>query len=305
MPTVRKPSAARTSAIALGIASLLFAGACSNTTDRVGDTNSEESASGSVIGDSLDDELVTPGVLTVAIFDTSPPGSFYAEDGRLIGWEVELAGNLADQLGLDIDFIGGSFDSVLGAVESGAADIGIASIFDTRERQQRVDFVEYFVGGTSWAVASGSDFNPIDPCGSRVGALEGSAQLIDYLPRLSEQCVGSGAEAIEAVSYEAMTTAASDTTAGVLDAIVADDPVVAYLASQSFGRLRVPQTYIEAQPYGIASPKGKVRLTRAIQSALDASREDRFYRNLLGRWGLQAGAVADFTSSGIADPDQE
>ena len=305
MPTASMRNPMPTALIALGTTAMLGMSACSSDADQATEETPLQASSESAIANSLQGQLLTPGTLTVAVFDDSPPSAYYTNDDRLIGWEVELVNDLAKRLGLDVTFVGGSFGSVLDAVETGAADIGIASIFDTQERQQRVDFVNYFVGGTSWASGTGSDFTPIDPCGSRVGAVSGSAQFQDYLPRASEECVSGGSEPITAVPYDSLTPAVADVTTGRIDAIVADDPVIAHLANQSFGRLSVVETYVEAQPYGVAVAKGNSGLSEALQSALETLGRDGTYTDLLGRWGLEAGAVEEFTVNVTNAPETE
>jgi len=303
MSTASMRDSMTTALIALGATAMLLMSACSSEADQVTTETPPQATSALANENSLQAQLLTPGTLTVAVFDDSPPGAFYTDDDRLIGWEIELVNDLAKRLGLEVTFVGGSFGSVLDAVETGSADVGIASIFDTQERQQRVDFVNYFVGGTSWASRAESDFTPIDPCGSRVGAVSGSAQFQDYLPRVSEQCISSGSEPITAVPYDSLTPAVADIATGRIDAIVADDPVITHLANQSFGRLSVVETYVEAQPYGIAVAKGNSRLSEQLQSGLQSSGRDGTYADLLGRWGLEAGAVKEFTINGEGDLD--
>lgn len=268
--------------------------------------NSDESLPDSVVDApasvdtpaNLTDSLVTPGVLTVAVFDDSPPNASYSTDGRLIGWEVELVNGIAKQNGLDVTFVGGSFDSVLDAVADGKADIGIASMFSTAERQKRVDFVNYFVGGTSWAAPVDSGFRSIEPCGSRVGAITGSAQFADYLQRVDRECVDGGLDSVEIVGYDSVLDAVADLETGQLDALVADDPVVAQLAGSSFGRIVVTDSFIEPQPYGIAVPLGKEDLRNSVQLALEEMSVDGTYQNILGRWAVENGSVDKFTVNG-------
>lgn len=262
---------------------------------------SAESPSGSGVTVNVDtpaaltDSLVTPGVLTIAVFDDSAPSAFYTEDGRLIGWEVELAKAIAQLNGLEAEFVGGSFDSVLDAVTEGTADIGIASMFDTMERQKRAAFVDYFVGGTGWASSVDSQIKSSNSCGSRVGAVVDSAQYSDYLVRVSNKCTREGLEPLTIVGYESVSDAATDIETGQLDALVADDPVVTYLASNSFGQIVRTDTAIEPQPYGIAVPTGNGIIRESVLKALQEMSSDQTYRNILGRWGVEGGSVNKFT----------
>lgn len=243
----------------------------------------------------LSDSLVTPGVLTVAVFDDSPPSAYYTENGRLVGWEVELAKSIAQLNGLEAEFVGGSFDSVLNAVTDGTADIGIASMFDTMERQKRAAFVDYFVGGTSWASSVDSEIKSSNACGSRVGAVSDSAQYSDYLVRVSSKCTREGLEPLTIVGYESISDAATDIETGQLDALVADDPVVTFLASNSYGRIVRTDAAIEPQPYGIAVPTDNRIIRESVLAALQEMASDQTYRNILGKWGVESGSINEFS----------
>jgi polar amino acid transport system substrate-binding protein len=247
---------------------------------------------------SFSDALVNPGVLTVAIFDDSPPSAFYSSDNRLIGWEVDLVTNIAQRKGVEVKFVGGSFDSVITSVADGKADIGIASMFDTVERQKRVVFVDYFIGGTSWVAKANSEFSATRPCGLRVGAVQDSAQYADYLVRVSSECTREGLEPLTVVGYESIPEAASDVATGRLDAFVADDPVAAYSVSNGYGRIVRTDTAIETQPYGIAVQIGNPEMVDSVQSALQEMAADHIYRNILGRWGVESGSIDQFTING-------
>jgi len=245
------------------------------------------------------DGLINPGVLTVAIYDDSPPSAFYSSDNRLIGWEVDLAKEIAQLNGVEVKFVGGSFDSVITSVADGKADIGIASMFDTAERQKRVQFVDYFIGGTSWVAKANSEINATRACGLRIGAVQDSAQYADYLVRVSSECTGEGLEPVEIIGYESIAEAASDVGTGRLDAFVADDPVAAYKVSNSYGKLMRTDSGVETQPYGIAVQLGNAEIVNSVRSVLQQMAADQTYRNILGRWGVEGGSIDRFTINGL------
>ena len=251
-------------------------------------------------GTTVLENLVTPGVLTVATFNQSPPSAYLSPDGRLIGWEVDLAKEIARRLGVEAKFESVAFPSVLDGVESGGVDIGIASMFDTPARQQRVDFIDYYTGGTNWIASRDSAFDAEAPCGSRVGAVSGSAQLNDFLPRISLACLTDGQAPLEVIGFESPADATAEIIGGRLDAAVADGPVASFAVGASFGRLASVGNAVEIQPYGIAVKLNNEALQTAILSALDSMVADGSYLDLLGRWGVEDGYVAQFNRNGMA-----
>jgi polar amino acid transport system substrate-binding protein len=289
--------------VAMCLAAQLMLAACGISAETSQDAiaASAQATEGAAGADATSlENLVTPGVLTVATFNQSPPSAYLSPDGRLIGWEVDLAKEIARRLGLAARFESVAFPSVLDDVESGVADIGIASMFDTPARQQRVDFIDYYTGGTNWITSRDSAFDAEAPCGSRVGAVSGSAQLADFLPRISQACIAEGQAPLEIIGYESPADATDAIIGGRLDAAVADGPVASFAVGASFGRLASVGNAVEIQPYGIAVGQENEALQAAILSALDSMVADGSYLDLLGRWGVEDGYVAQIDRNGLA-----
>ncbi|HVG59208.1 MAG TPA: ABC transporter substrate-binding protein, partial [Hyalangium sp.] len=86
--------------------------------------------------------IQSSGVLRVAIDATYPPMEFL-EGGQPVGFDVELARELARRLGVTAEFIVMDWDGILAGLTSGRYDIILSSMNITPARQQQVDFVEY------------------------------------------------------------------------------------------------------------------------------------------------------------------
>ncbi len=303
MPANRKEYLVKGGVVALCLAAQLMLAACGGSVGSSMDAITSSPPTTAVVagaGTTALENLVTPGVLTVATFNQSPPSAYLSPDGRLIGWEVDLAKEIARRLGLAARFESVAFPSVLDDVESGVADIGIASMFDTPARQQRVDFIDYYTGGTNWITSRDSAFDAEAPCGSQVGAVSGSAQLADFLPRISQACIAEGQAPLKITGFESPADATDAIIGGRLDAAVADGPVASFAVGASFGRLASVGNAVEIQPYGIAVGQENEALQAAILSALDSMVADGSYLDLLGRWGVEDGYVAQFNRNGLA-----
>ena len=134
----------------------------------------------------------------------------------------------------------------------------------------------------------------------RVGAVSGSAQLNDFLPRISQACIAEGQAPLEIMGFESPADATDAIIGGRLDAAVADGPVASFAVGASFGRLASVGNAVEIQPYGIAVKLNNEALQTAILSALDSMVADGSYLDLLGRWGVEDGYVAQFNRNGMA-----
>ena len=75
---------------------------------------------------------VTPGKLTVATSPDFAPYEFYAIDdagnASLAGFDLALAGYIADYLGLELEVIPMDFDGVLAELAAGNVDLGVAGL---------------------------------------------------------------------------------------------------------------------------------------------------------------------------------
>jgi len=104
-------------------------------------------------------ETVTEGKLTVATSPDFAPYEFYAiaEDGTpsLAGFDVALAGYIADYLDLELEIVPMDFDGVLMEVATGKVDLGMAGLSPDPARMDAMDFSDiYYEGGQSFVTIS-------------------------------------------------------------------------------------------------------------------------------------------------------
>ena len=77
------------------------------------------------------------GKLVMATNATFPPYEYYDADKQIVGIDVEVAGLIAEKLGLELEVSDMEFDSIIAAVKQGKADIGMAGITITEERKKQ------------------------------------------------------------------------------------------------------------------------------------------------------------------------
>ena len=84
------------------------------------------------------------GELVVVTNVAFPPYEYY-EDGKAIGIDMELIRAVGDKLGMSIKIEDIEFDSIINAVDSHKADLGIAGMTMTEERLKSINFSESYV----------------------------------------------------------------------------------------------------------------------------------------------------------------
>ena len=86
------------------------------------------------------------GKLTMATNAQFPPYEYY-EGEAIVGIDAEIAGAIAKKLGLELVIEDMEFDSIIEAVKSGKADIGMAGMTVTPEREEVVNFTASYATG--------------------------------------------------------------------------------------------------------------------------------------------------------------
>ena len=235
------------------------------------------------------------GTLTVAADATYAPNEFIAPDGHtVIGMDADLAKALGQVMGLKVNVTNATFDTILPGLQSGKYDLGMSSFTDTRARQKIVDFVTYFVAGTSFYVKS-SGGPPVtslgDLCGRTVAVEKGTTQQADAQGQ-SAKCRASGKPAVAVQVYNDQNAVNLSLSSGRAQVAMADSPVAEYQVKQSKGAFKISGPSYGTAPYGIAVPKNS-GMTHPVLAALKHLMVDGTYQQILKKWGLQSGAISN------------
>lgn len=92
--------------------------------------------------------IQTAGKLTVAVFFEDVVPFFYAgPDGKLVGVDPSLAEDIADKLGVTLEYnrAATTFDGLIDEVVEGRADMAISLLSDTLDRATRASFSDSYV----------------------------------------------------------------------------------------------------------------------------------------------------------------
>ena len=83
------------------------------------------------------------GTLVMATNAYFPPYEYY-EEQKVVGIDADLALAIADKLGMELQIEDMEFDSIITAVQSGKADIGVAGMTVTEDRLKNIDFTDSY-----------------------------------------------------------------------------------------------------------------------------------------------------------------
>jgi len=229
----------------------------------------------------------------------SAPNNFYAEDGKTpIGYEVDLAKAIAAKLGVEVSYQDLAFGSLITSLQSGRIDMTMAGMNDTKERQQQIDFVDYFSSGITIMVQKGNPEGITGPdslCGKAVAVVQGTSHQ-KFAAAQSEKCAQAGQAAVNVTATDSDTQNQNQLRTGRVVAILNDLPSAAYIsrtAANGNAFEVVPGPPIEGGPYGMGFAKDDVALRDSVEKALGELMADGTYTEILQSWGVEQGALKE------------
>jgi len=238
-----------------------------------------------------------------------PPQEFFDANGNPQGLDVDLGNEIANRLGLKVQYVNSVFDTIIAAVTSGKCDIIMSAQNITADRSKQISQIPYFEAGQSMVAAKGNPQNingTSDLCGKSAAAESGTTEA-DYLQGtgdyvgkgLTQACTAAGKPAITVVVTQKDTDALQQLQSGKVAVYFADSPVAAYYTVQHPDQFQVVGQVLEPIAEGIGVPCGQADCTnaplspvgQAIETVLKSMQADGTYLKILTKWNLQNSAV--------------
>ncbi|MFJ3789129.1 ABC transporter substrate-binding protein [Kitasatospora sp. NPDC090091] len=299
----------RTRLLAAGVAAAslsLALTACSSSKEEGGGA---PNATATVSEVKADDKLAalvpadvkSSGKIIVGSDASYAPNEFKDDSGKIIGMDVDLANAIAARLGLKADVQDSQFTAIIPGIQSNKFQLGMSSLTDNKEREQTVDMVTYFNAGSAIAVKKGNPdkISADDLCGKKVAVQTGTTQAQEIVDVRNPACAKAGKPGVvnDGDKFDLQTDVTNAVVSGRDQAMMADSPVVDYAVKQSGGQLEKIGTTYDSAPYGIALAKGAA-IAPAIQGAVQSLIDDGTYKQILTKWGVEAGALDKSTLNG-------
>jgi polar amino acid transport system substrate-binding protein len=215
-----------------------------------------------------------------------PEESFPTPGGQAVGSDVDIANDVAKQLGSTAQIKNTGFDGIIGALNSKRCDAIISGMNDTAERRKQVDFVDYLSVGQSFMVKAGnpSHITSLASAAGHTVSVEAGTTDRDFLAAQSAKLVKAGKSAINIKTFPKDTDAAAALKAGRVDAYFGDSPVVVYYVSKDKS-FAVGGSPIAPIPIGIALRKNSP-LEPKIKTAISTLYSNGTIKKIVDKWGM-------------------
>lgn len=243
--------------------------------------------------------------IVVANSGESPPMRI-VNGGEYTGAEADIITAAATVLGTKVTFTKIGFDGLIPALKAKRSDVIASAMADYKDRQEQIDFVDYFEMGVTMIVEKG---NPegiekiTDLCGKDVAIERGTGAAI-AVERQSEKCVKDGEKAVNVALFPDDNDALLQLTTGRASVITNDLPAAVHMVASAGGGSKlelVDEPLYGGIYYGFGIRKEDSELRDALQQAVQQLVDDGTYTAILEKYGIQDGALEKITVNGGKD----
>jgi len=207
-----------------------------------------------VAGSTLE-KVLQRGVLRVGM-STFVPWAMKDKNGELIGFEIDVASRLAEEMGVKIEFVPTKWSGIIPALLTGKFDVIIGGMGIRPDRNLKVNFtIPYDYSGMSMVAnnkkaagfASLEDFNREGVVlAGRIGST-GAEAIKRYMPKAQARLFDDESQAVQ------------ELLSGRAHAFISSKPKPAFLAYQYPDKLFLPlKEVFTREPIGFALQKGDI-----------------------------------------------
>jgi arginine/lysine/histidine transporter system substrate-binding protein len=216
-------------------------------------------------------------VLIMATSADFPPFESYDAEGNFIGFDVELAQAIADELGYELKIEDMDFDGLIGALQAKRVDMVLAGMSATEDRSKNVDFSkEYHRSGEMFISKAEDNLKDLEGLkGKVVGVQLGTIQE-EGAETLAEE-YGFEVKKVDDASILIQELNSNRIDVAYMDKTVA----TGYINSQGYVGFDDPTT--SSPGMAIALPKGS-DITEEVNAALKKFEEDGTIEKLKEKW---------------------
>lgn len=201
---------------------------------------------------------------------TGPDGS------DIVGIDAEIAGAIAENLGMELVIEDIAFDSIIPELQSGKADIGAAGMTVTEDRLMNVDFSDTYATAVQAIIVTGDSeiAGPDDLAGKLIGVQQGTTGDIYASDDFGDENIERYPKGVDAV--QALVQ-------GKVDAVIIDNEPAKVFVGDNDGLKLLDTAYAEEE-YAIAVKKGNTELLDQVNQAIQELKESGKLEEIVAKY---------------------
>ena len=262
------------------LAMALVAAACaSDDPDETSAAPADEQTSSSQ-RESLADSVADAGVVRIGVRNDNPPMSFTDDNGDWVGFDIDLAEAMAEQLGYELELVPVDGTTRISFLQEGQVDMSVASMNHTLSREEAIDFsITYFWDNQSFLVRTDSYASIDDLFGQTVAANAGSSTIDSWGSYVAER----GGPTPEFVEFDDKLAAMQALRDGAVEGYTEDNITLLALAAGDPELTLLPGGHNPVQ-FGIGVPENDSDWRDQVNIALQGVWTSGEFASLYERW---------------------
>lgn len=190
----------------------------------------------------------------------------YYSDGKIVGVDVDIASEIAKEMGKKLVVKDVAFDSIIHEVKSGKADIGVAGISYSEERAKQVDFsVNYTTSKQVVIVRKNSKINDVSEINNKRIAVQ--------LGSVADLYVSEEYDNKNIIRQKKYLAAIQDLKDNKVDCVVMDELPAKQIVSEN-NDISILDEALAEDNYGIIVDKGNSELLEVINRVINRLKEE-------------------------------
>lgn len=258
------------------ISAVLVLAACGGKENENEGSNGNQNESGDADEDLLT-KVKNSGELLVGTEGTYAPFTFHDESGKLTGFDVEIAEEIASRLGVKTKFMETQWDAMFPGLDSERFDMIANQVGIKPERQEKYDFSEPYISSSAVLVTQ-ADNNDVKSFKDIKGLKSAQSLTSNY----GEMAKSYGAEL---VGVEGFIQAIELLNSNRVDVTINDKlTVLDFQKQKPEANIKVVAEADDAAQSGLMFRKGSETLVEAVNDALNEMIEDGTYNEISEKW---------------------
>ena len=225
---------------------------------------------GSSGGSNAEGGFLKEGTLMVGTEIGYPPMEYFDEDGSTpIGFDMELAQALADDMGVKLELVDTAWDGIFAGVDTDKYDVILSCVSFTPDRDENYLLSEtYIANAPVLVVPKDSDITSIEETKGKTIAVQ-METTADYIVQgYNEEGLGADLR-----QYEKVINAFDELKAGRVDSVCTDSVVAAYYLGDAASDYKTVWQSPTKEPIVMCMKKGNEALKEKLEASLKNLRD--------------------------------
>lgn len=225
------------------------------------------------------DKIQETKVLRAGIMTNSIPGAYYNDKKEWVGFDVDMANEVANRLGCKLEQVPVTDKTRIGFLQQGRIDLSVANMTHKRERDKSIDFsITYFFDGQKILAKKGKYSKWEDLVGKTIATVQGTTSEINIKALMTKL---GGAKI---VSFQDYPSAFNALKMGRAQAFSTDSTILIGYAAKEPGKYELVGDFLSDEPYGMGLPEDESKLRDAVNFALQDMWKDGKYMEIYNTW---------------------